>query len=222
MTTFDPARTAANITLSNGNLTAKQTAAGGTNQEAFGSTSKASGKWYFSSTPNTIGASGVQVGLANSSATINLGQYLGWAGSNSFGWASNNGQILLNDSVLATIATYVAGNVLWLATDFSAKLFWGRVGAGNWNNSGTANPDTGVGGVSISGLTTMVLFAGINIAILNDQITFDFLSTNALTTFSPWDSSSLAVFSDCGGAVDLSLTARSGNEKQQTVWWGNP
>jgi len=41
--------------------------------------------------------------------------------------------------------------VIGIAVDFSGQLIWFRVApAGSWNGSGTANPATGVDGISIS------------------------------------------------------------------------
>jgi hypothetical protein len=44
-----------------------------------------------------------------------------------------------------------------VAVDIGAQLIWLRKGAaGNWNNSGAANPATAVGGLSFAGITGAV------------------------------------------------------------------
>ena len=45
-----------------------------------------------------------------------------------------------------------SGGVYCLAIDLVNSRAWVRLNGGNWNNSGTANPTTNVGGVNISGL----------------------------------------------------------------------
>ena len=52
--------------------------------------------------------------------------------------------------VLTTIQTWAAGNRLSIAVDLDNLLIWFRTTTGNWNNSGTANPATGVGGISLA------------------------------------------------------------------------
>lgn len=69
----------------------------------------------------------------------------------------SNGLVRVNNQTLATISNYVAGDVVCIAFDPGSKLIWFRVNNGSWNNDGTANPATGVGGIdtnSTSNLTT--------------------------------------------------------------------
>src|SRR5262249_52287183 len=59
-----------------------------------------------------------------------------------------------------TLPGCTTGAVICIAVDVSAALIWFRVGAaGQWNASGTANPATGVGGFSISSITSAGIFA---------------------------------------------------------------
>jgi hypothetical protein len=47
------------------------------------------------------------------------------------------------------IGSITSGMVIGIAVDLTANLIWFRT-ASNWNAGGTANPATGVGGISIS------------------------------------------------------------------------
>src|SRR4029077_13475902 len=60
---------------------------------------------------------------------------------------------LLVDGVIQTgkgIGVPVSGDVIGVAVDFTNHLAWFRRNSGNWNNDGTANPATGVGGITIA------------------------------------------------------------------------
>jgi hypothetical protein len=59
----------------------------------------------------------------------------------------------VNDGTLFTTSTNASGDVICIAYDDTAKLIWARLNNNIWNNSGSADPATGVGGfvVSITG-----------------------------------------------------------------------
>jgi hypothetical protein len=65
------------------------------------------------------------------------------------------GAIYINGSYTGTsLGTVGGGTVLGIALDLTANLVWYRIApSGNWNNSGTANPATGTGGMSVSAIT---------------------------------------------------------------------
>ena len=48
---------------------------------------------------------------------------------------------------LRVIHTSAEGSVTGVAFDVDAELVWFRTGAGDWNNSPTADPATGTGGI---------------------------------------------------------------------------
>jgi len=54
------------------------------------------------------------------------------------------------------------GNVICVAIDLTAQTIWMRVNGGNWNLSGTADPATGVGGVSFAGINAGPYFPAIS------------------------------------------------------------
>jgi hypothetical protein len=94
----------------------------------------------------------------------------GWAdtAADQYGSSLNNveivfdGQIKFNGSVLATLSIST-GDWLGIAIDLTNELIWVKdiTQAGNWNNSGTANPSTATGGLPLSGLTNLPWYPGI-------------------------------------------------------------
>jgi hypothetical protein len=118
-----------------------------------GTTGYTTGKYYFEAKfiNNTDGSNGdLGVGVIDGSADMH--DYIGHD-AHQYGWFPISGNILYNAGTLSTIQTAVAGNTLCVAVDYGAKLIWFRTNNGNWNNSGTANPATGTGGISFSGLS---------------------------------------------------------------------
>jgi hypothetical protein len=87
------------------------------------------------------GTNDVQFGLACKAAKLTT--YFG-NDTNAFVWCKD-GRLLYTNTDQHTIQAMAVGT-LCMAVDLTAKLIWFRTGAGNWNNSGTANPATGVGG----------------------------------------------------------------------------
>ena len=70
-------------------------------------------------------------------------------------------------------AALTTNDVLCCAVDTMAQLVWFRKNGGNWNNSGTANPVTGAGGIALPstlvGLAPMVRFS-----VASGQVTGNF------------------------------------------------
>lgn len=179
-TTLNPATSSSNLILSNNNLTARNVVNTGSNAKA--STSHTTGKWVFAAKLDQNGGSSnlPQIGFALPSLST----------ATNFGFVANSlalqkdGSLYVNATTFSpTISANAAlnwggGGEVMVATDFDAKLVWLRVGAsGNWNNSATANPATGAGGVSISGFTQTVIptfFLGGNSTGQIDIITVNF------------------------------------------------
>jgi hypothetical protein len=163
-TTWDTVNKQA-ITLSNGNLTAVVTGAGGV--LGNGSISKA----YWEYTVTTWANNNTAVGVAQSN--VNLGTVT--SNTTRAATMGRTGSININNvGTGVSLGTRANGNVIGIAVDYGAKLIWFRVApAGLWNNSGTADPATGVGGLSISALTLPLfpLFCGI---VANDACTANF------------------------------------------------
>jgi hypothetical protein len=145
-TTWNPSDKSANITLSNGNLTAQGT--NGSDGGVRSTTSKSTGKHYFEVTwLSATGGVNSGCGIATSAAV------LAGMGATALGVALmyQSGTIYVNGTSSGiTIGTPSAP--ICIAVDLTNSRIWFRVGAGNWNNSGTANPATNVGGINIAAL----------------------------------------------------------------------
>jgi hypothetical protein len=184
------------VTLSNGNLTA--TCAASTVCGARSTSSKSTGKWYLEFTVTEQGST-IYVGFANSSFDLSgapSGNGLG-RDLNGVGWQTEIGPVNLNNSTIGTAASNTQGDVDSMAIDFDNHLVWFRDAAGNWNNSSTANPATGAGGFSFSGINAGPFFFAFD--VINGsgerQIIANFagpFSESIPSGFSPWDSAAAA------------------------------
>lgn len=144
--TLDPANKGVAIGLSGGNLTASNSNAANTDASVKSTTSHASGKYYAEVTVTAY--SRLLVGIGNASATLT-----GFVGSdaNGIGWFGPS-NVFVNGVSVATIAPYTAGQVLSIALDIGNGQIWFLTNNTNqWNGSGTANPATNTGGISLSG-----------------------------------------------------------------------
>lgn len=158
------------MTFSNGNLTvtATSTASGARLNLGF---PNSAGKYYWECTMTTWTGAGTGVGICSSTVTISLPP------SNSTNVAEillTGGNFWINGVNAGSLGTRASGDIIGIAVDLAADLIWFRVcPSGNWNNSGTANPATGVGGFSITGVPgARFPFAGAQ--AINDRITGNF------------------------------------------------
>jgi hypothetical protein len=149
MLTWDPLSTV-NVTLSNGNITATPSALA----TAFAAVStldfKRSGRWYFEVTLNTAGANGDAIGLVA----------LGGGVSDPAAIPPSNCALVQavgaiyaehNDPSIS-IGSRSSGDVIRVAVDLDSWAVWFAVApSGNWNNSGSADPATGIGALLING-----------------------------------------------------------------------
>lgn len=178
-TTWNPSDKHADITLSNGDLTATK---GGTNGAsvvravAFAS----SGKKYFEShcdAMNNLDA--CSVGIANASQS--LSGIVG-ASANGCGYYPGGG-IRINGSVLATGETWDVGATICVAVDLDNSRIWFRKNGGNWNNDGSANPATNTNGVSLATLAAGPYYAANTVFISpTDVFTANFGATTYAQT----------------------------------------
>lgn len=138
----------ANITLSGGSLVATTTSA--TQGACRATLSITTAKTYVEFQISNITGSLWSVGFAN--ATASLAAALG-SNTNSVVFQPNQvGRTLFNGASLGTDYTGVASQTVCCAFDPVAKLIWFRYGFGYWNGSPTANPATGVGGLSVAAI----------------------------------------------------------------------
>jgi hypothetical protein len=85
------------------------------------------------------------VGLVRSTHVMGTAGGFAQSGINYAG----DGNVYSLGQTKATLGAYNTGtHTIDVAVDLDAKLIWFRRNNGNWNNSGTANPATGVGGIS--------------------------------------------------------------------------
>lgn len=195
-TTWDPNNKAAGITLSSGNLVAL--AASGTNPGVF-ATRPITGKSYGEHTVTTIPGN-FALGFANrswndASTTILGGDANGLA-------FRQDGTVKLNNANLTTIQTYAVGNVVQFAIDPFAALVWFNVNNGSWNNSGAANPATGVGGIDYSSMSYGSLLPAFGAVTTTSKVTTVF-SSGGWTYPAPSGFSSVDAVGASGVAADL-------------------
>lgn len=156
--TLNPSDKTTNMVLSQNNLRGDNTTSGATYQHARATIGDTTGKRFFSA-QRIAGASTLFGGVGIVSGNKSLGgTYLG---NDAQAWIFySDGKAFTADTVgtgnLITMPTHALNAWIDVAADLDAKLIWFRLNGGNWNNSATANPATGVGGASFSGLTGSV------------------------------------------------------------------
>lgn len=190
-TTWNPADLL-RVSLSNGNLTYTGT----TNQGGVRSTtSHGTGKYHYEGTITTNVSSDTGFGLSVTGAVLSSLASNGSGGVVCFTDFSS-GAIFINGSSSGTsLGNAANGDVIAVEIDTTGKLFWAARNAGNWNNSGTASPATGTGGLSFSALTAPFFVAGTNSS--GTVVTANFGATTfsrAISSgFSAWDSAASSV-----------------------------
>ena len=143
-TAWDAANKSDNVTLSNGDLTATGNNGGAGNGNVLGLDGYATGKRYFAVEITALN-NNTFVGFSDEDFV--LGNYL-LDNPDSIGWIVW-GDIAYNNNWYTSIS-FAAGDILHFAIDIDNDLAWFRLNAGNWNNSGTADPATGVEGFAAS------------------------------------------------------------------------
>jgi len=169
-TTWNPSDKSASITLTGSNLIA--TTSGSGSLRAVDK--QITGKFYWELTATTFTASTSGIGIASSVATpltTNLASMTGTAS------VSRSGVIFVDaTSTGISLGTITSGTVVGIAVDCSSRLIWFRLGAaGNWNNSASANPATGSGGVATPGLGVGIpVFPAASLMLASDAVTANF------------------------------------------------
>ena len=165
-TTFVPASSVA-VTLTNGNLTATATATTASTRSEdtfqFGSNNKLYFEITLNTTPNSQGFYGIAgTGYVSASGT--------------FAGVLQSGAIWVNNvnTGFTSGAAFVLGDVVCCAFDLAHGFCWFRKNAGNWNNSATANPATGVGGVIIPASMAAFLAPFVRFGAVSEQATANF------------------------------------------------
>jgi len=108
------------------------------------------GKYYFEVTLQTTTSGSNYAGIMSSafSGVFSTSQMT----SNSTSMATGVSTTLFSNGVdqSLNLGTAAVGDVFCFAIDLTARLAWIRRNNGSWNANGTANPVTGVGGVTIT------------------------------------------------------------------------
>ena len=160
-TTFDPSTIDAGITLSGGNLITSTTANGYQHTRSIANHSTGKYYWEINIAPTYNGLGQCAIGIGDSAnlhyQTVGGSTYPG-IDAHTAALFDNGTTLYINNAATACLAAhFFAGDYVGIALDAGAQLIWIRDHAGgvasNWNNSGTANPATGVGGISIAAIT---------------------------------------------------------------------
>jgi hypothetical protein len=156
-TKWNPSDELGTITLSGSNLIATSASGGSTNCGVRADTGKTSGKLYAEFTMTSGGAnfsSSFDTGVGLATLAANLTNWVGGGAVAGFAVFVQSGQIFLNGSSTGkTVGSALSsGDVICMAVDFGNMRGWFRKNGGSWNNDGTADPASNVGGVDISGV----------------------------------------------------------------------
>jgi hypothetical protein len=196
--TLNPSDTAANITLTNGNRTAtKSTAAAWASIRAVAS--KTTGLWYFefTSAASVTSGGGTAVGVSSGTASLTIAAGDQQSPSDVI-VARDGGTIEYNNAASVNDVTHFAWNTgsvtVQIAVDVGSRLFWAKPLNGTalgWNNSGSANPATGTGGISFAGSGAVFPVVGLFSNTTPDAGTINFgqtgFSGSVPSGFSSWN-----------------------------------
>jgi len=179
-----PAYTNGNITLSVSNTKATQTI-GNNWTWSYGTPMFNSGKWYFECTCNNQSSSnaplvGVGPRVSGTANTPGGNTYPGGSSNSGVGMSQLGTVYYLSNSIATGYPTFTTGSVISVAIDYGNAKIWFRVNGGNWNGSGTADPATNTGGLSISTFLSAApggISPGFGLYYTNDAMTMNFGDT---------------------------------------------
>lgn len=170
---FNPLDIDTNVTLSNKNLKVTHTSNNsGTWSNARGRKSYTTGKLYFEAIATNL-LTGFVAGACVSS--YSLANFMGGVNNLSISIA-HDGKVYVNGTGTTAFAAMSTGDVVSIALDLGAQKMWARKNGGNWNNSPSNDPATGVGGISFpTGMTAgSSVFACGGVNVTNDAMTMNF------------------------------------------------
>ena len=152
-TTWNPSdATSAILTFSDANLRADGVASSNFTALVRATSSYAGGRVYFELPIFAYGAANWEGGLANSTASLTANTL---PGVNGIFCQASSGNVFYNGSNVGNCSTgaLAAGTSLEVAADLTHRKVWFRDSndsAGVWNGSGSNNPVTNTGGITIS------------------------------------------------------------------------
>lgn len=205
LTAWDPVNKGPDITLSSSNMLATSSAGGSwTNSSVRSNSGHITGKWYYEVTATSLTTYSSTGIVAWSDNLLSGYAYIG-STTDSFGYISD-GDVYTNGSRLTGWQGSSNGMVTGIAVDFDAQLIWARTSSnGNWNNSGTADPTTGTGGLSFtmgsSGPLTAPTTGNLLIALIGCNI-----ADSSITIGSGWQQ--FDYVQDGNGQTDMTALYR--------------
>ena len=107
-----------------------------------------SGKYYYECQWSAFGSI-PRIGWGNTGYGSRTSLELGDSGTEAAGWQPVSGQVK-HSGASTPIQTGATGNRLCVAYDYGNDKIWYRTNNGNWNNSGSDDPATNTGGISLN------------------------------------------------------------------------
>lgn len=200
---LDPSSASSGLSFSDANNTAETTSLPQMYALARSTNDRASGKYYMEMLDFAgAGSAGkVALGLVNSSMDLTgASEWLG-RDTNGVGWQNGSAaSIWLNGSSLGTsgvsVNGFTSGSTVAMAVDLDNHNVWFKNltddgGTLEWNDSGSADPASNIGGFSLTGLSPdSPLFVCIGLYAASDIVQVNFGATSFHSTppsgFSPW------------------------------------
>lgn len=209
--TWNPSDKAAQVTLSNGNLTATSASV---NPGVRATDSQSTGKWYFEVKVDAIGAA-MTVGVANTTASLAVGSPVG-VDANAWAFTANGSQSgpYHSNSFSPTGGGWTTNDIVMLAWDASAGKLWLGLN-GSWISG-----DPAAGTSSSFSSVTGTLFPAVSVHT-NAQATANFGATAFGYTppsgFTAWGGSS-TVSGDITATETQDTTSIKGGKPVTTTW----
>ena len=171
---------ASNIALTNGNLTATNSAS--THRSVFSTFAVSKGKWYFETKIGSVGGNYPTIGIYNADGHLTAADYF-TVNANGYGYNSNGSIYHNNSAAVSGQATWTTGDIIGVALDVdNDKVYFSK--NGSYINS--ANPSSGSNGQSITADSTWYFAAHSNDGgtdpVQNYNFGDGFFGTTAITS----------------------------------------
>jgi hypothetical protein len=171
-----PALSMGNYTLDSTNL---EFSCPSGNAQVYNDSWQSAGSYYFECTITAIdGYGGIVVGICNI-ASVGNNQVANISYANACAVNPGTGNVFINGDTAFSFGGFGVGTVISVCVSLP-NLIWFAINGGHWNNNASANPATGVGGVSINSSTygTITMPANVVIdAVYSGNVTFNFGQT---------------------------------------------
>lgn len=148
---------AINLSLRN-TLATRDASSSGLYRSCRAQTGHGTSKRYFEIEVTVGSVGGLQTVMGVGTTAATLADYVGF---DTFGYGINEGgEILHGGPGPGLLPAFNTGDILRFAVDLDAHLIWLSVVGLDWNDDPTANPATGVGGLTIASGTYFPMFSG--------------------------------------------------------------